>query len=553
MRLTLLRPFWWSARNRFFPTGQIPPKTLLVLGFGVLVDLALYLISARVVGYFHRQNELGVILSLKIFQMAWITLFAMLVFSCLVSAVSSLFLSQDNEIVFAAPVAPAELYWMRYWTVTLYTSWMMIFFSVPVFAAFGTVFAAAWAYWPLMVLSVFATAFTATGLGLGFTILLVNLFPARQTKDIVMYLSLCFGVLIVVLFRMMRPEDLANPDKYGHFLDYLSTISTPAGPYVPAAWAANLLSLHLLDREIDWLLFGLLLVTPVAIYMLGELAMQRWFFAGYSKSQESFGGYRRFSSRRPYRPAFREWWIYKKEALSFLRDSTEWSQLFMVGALIVIYLYNFKVLPMDRSFMQEEYLANLLAFLNIGLTGFVMTSLAARFVLPSIGAEGGSFYLIRSSPLSMRRFLLHKYLFYAVPFTGLSLLLVLVSSHLLRVEGPIWWLSIYTSTVVVWVVVAMALGFGVLFADFKAENRAAAMGGMGAILFLFCSLALQVFVLASGAWPAARVARTWLKGGAMQSGDLVLLILWALVVLLLAIWVGGYFFKKGAARLEELA
>lgn len=391
MRTTLMRPFWWSARNRFFPPGQLPVKTLLVLGFGLLIDIALYLITVKVVGYFHAQNELGVILSLKIFQMGWIILFVMLFFSCLVSAVSSIFLSQDNEIVFAAPVAPDELYFMRYWTVTLYTGWMMVFFTIPVFAGFGTVFGAGWAYWPMMVLSVLSISLIATGLGLLVTVILVNLFPARQTKDIVMYLSLCFGIFMVVIFRMMRPEDLANPDKYGYFLDYLSSISTPAGPYVPAAWAANLLSLFLMDREVDWLLLGLLLVSPLAMYMLGEWAMQRWFFSGYSKSQESFGGYRRFVSRRPYSPAFREEWIYKKEGLSFLRDSTEWSQLFMVGALIVIYLYNFKVLPLDRSFMREEYLTNLIAFLNIGLTGFVLTSLSARFVFPSIGAEGGAF------------------------------------------------------------------------------------------------------------------------------------------------------------------
>jgi ABC-2 type transport system permease protein len=550
MRTTLLRPFWWSARNRFFPPGPIPVKSLLILGFGLVVDIALYLITVKVVGYFHRQNELGVILSLKIFQMGWIILFVMLFFSCLVSAVSSIFLSQDNEIVFAAPVAPAELYFMRYWTVTLYTGWMMVFFSVPVFAAFGTVFGANWPYWPLMVLAVVAISLIATGLGLFVTVILVNLFPARQTKDIVMYLSLCFGIFITLIFRMMRPEELANPDKYSYFLDYLSSISTPAGPYVPAAWAVNLLSLYLMDREVDWLLFGLLLVSPCAMYLLGEWAMQRWFFSGYSKSQESFGGYRRFLSRRPYRPAFREEWIYKKEGLSFLRDSTEWSQLFMVGALIVIYLYNFKVLPMDRSFMRQEYLANLIAFLNIGLTGFVMTSLSARFVFPSIGAEGGSFYLIRSSPLSMGRYLVHKYLFYALPFTGLSWLLVLVSCHLLHVEGPIWWLSLYASTVIVWVVVAMALGFGVLYADFKAENKTATLGGMGAILFLLTSLAFQVAVLASGAWPAAQVARAWLKGVAIRPGDLALLILWAVALLLAAGLVAGYFFKRGVERLE---
>jgi ABC-2 type transport system permease protein len=224
----------------------------------------------------------------------------------------------------------------------------------------------------------------------------------------------------------------------------------------------------------------------------------------------------------------------------------------MVGALIVVYLYNFKVLPMDRTFMREEYLANLLAFLNIGLSGFVVTSLSARFVYPSIGAEGGSFYLRRASPLSMTRFLAHKYLFYAVPFTGLSLLLVLVSSHLLQVRGPIWWLSLYASTVNTWVVVALALGFGALYADFKAENRAAAMGGLGAILFLFSSLAFQVAALVSGAWPAARVARAWLKGAVMEVGDVAILAIWACIFLLLGLQVAGFIFRKGVARLEEM-
>jgi len=39
--------------------------------------------------------------------MSWIILFAMLVFSCVVSPVSALFLSQGNEIVCTAPVPPA--------------------------------------------------------------------------------------------------------------------------------------------------------------------------------------------------------------------------------------------------------------------------------------------------------------------------------------------------------------------------------------------------------------------------------------------------------------
>jgi ABC-2 type transport system permease protein len=346
---------------------------------------------------------------------------------------------------------------------------MMIVFSIPIFAAYGTVFDAGILYWPIMLGTILAIAATATTFGMGFTVLLVNLFPAKRTKDIILYLSICFGVFIYLIFRLMRPEDLVNPDKYVHFIDYLSSLATPAAPYIPAAWASNLLSYYLMDQEIDLLVIALLIITPITLFLLGEWAMERWFLSGFTKSQESFGGYRRFFSKVKYRRSSLQW-IFLKESKLFLRDSAEWSQLFMIAALVIVYLYNFKVLPVERSLFEEEYVTNLISFLNIGLTGFVIASLAARFVYPSIGAEGGSFYIIMSSPLSTAKYMLHKYLFYFVPFTGLALVLLVVSNRLLNIEGPMWWISILTGLMITWTVLALALGFGAIYADFKVET-----------------------------------------------------------------------------------
>ena len=551
MRLILLKPFLCSARNRFFPRGRgFPGKTIGAGIFCVALCMVLYFVSLKVVGYFHRQNELGIILSLKIFQMSWIILFAMLIFSCMVTAVSTVFLSQDNEIIFAAPVTPPEMYFMRYLTNTIYTSWMMVVFSLPIFAAYGVVFRTDFYYWPLMIVTVLSTAAGATCFGLLLTVILVNLFPARRTKDIVLYLSLCFGIFIYLMIRLLRPEEMINPDNYSHFIDYLSSISKPAAPYVPAAWAANLLSLYLLDREVDWLLMGLLVTTPPALYFLGEWAMQRWFFSGYTKSQESFGGYRRFGRFSKYQPV--PWrWIFKKETKIFVRDSAEWSQLFMIAALVVVYLYNFKLLPVKRSAFEEEYITNLISFLNIGLTGFIVTSLSARFVYPSIGAEGGAFYIIHSSPVSISRFLWYKYLFYVIPFTILSLFLVIVSDNLLNIEGPMWWFSVITSTIITLTVVAVALGFGSIYADFKAENRTAALGGMGTILFLLTALAFQMAIIFLGALPAYRLVIQWLHGINPRITDLVILGVWIMVSLLLAVGLALHFFRKGVTALEK--
>lgn len=550
MRRILLQQFWWSTRNRFFPPGTFPYKATATVLFCLTVCLALFFVSCKVITYFHSQNELGIILSLKIFQMSWIILFAMLVFSCMVSAVSSLFLSQDNEIIFAAPVDPAEIYFMRYITTSFYTSWMMIAFSLPIFAAYGQVFQVGIYYWPLIIAAVLATAATATCLGMLVTIFLVNIFPARRTKDIVLYLSLCFGILLYILFRLMRPEDLVNPDKYGHFIEYLSSVSTPAGPYVPAAWASNLLTRYILDRQTDWLLLGLMMTSPLSLFFIGEWAMQRWFFSGFSKSQESFGGFQCFKNLGSY--DHKSWrWIFRKETKVFLRDSTEWSQLFMIGALIIVYLYNFKILPVERSPFQEEYITNLIAFLNIGLAGFMVASLSARFVFPSVGAEGGSFYIIQSSPLPIKRYLFHKYLFYVIPLTCFSLLLVIISDKLLKIEGPMWWFSIATITIITWTVVALALGFGSIYADFKAENKASALGGFGAILFLFTAMTFELIIIFLGAFPAYRLVKKWVRGIPLPTNDIIVLGSWIFFSIFFATAISFYFFNKGIKKLED--
>jgi len=539
-----------TAKNRFFPSGKISQKSIGIVLFCIGLCYAIFNITLRVVTYFHMQDELGIILSLKVFQMAWILIFIMLIFSSMVSSISSIYLSEDNEIVFSAPISTVDLFFMRYISGTVYTSWMMIIFSLPIFATYGVVFQTPVTYWFLMVPTLLSITLTSTCLSTLLTIVLVKFFPARHTKDIILYLSLCFGVLIIFLIRLLQPEDMVYYDKYGHLVDYLSNISKPVAPYLPASWASNFLSLYLLDLEIDWLLFSLILLTPIVLYILGEWCMKVWFFSGYSKSQESFGGTHRFAKKQLYKPGIWKW-IFNKESKVFLRDSVEWSQLFMIAALVVIYLYNFKLLPIEQGVLSEQFITNLISFLNIGLAGFIMTALSARFVFSSIGSEGGAFYHIKSSPISLRRFLLYKYFFYAIPFTILSLTLIIMSNRILHVEGPMWWISLTTNLFITWVVVGLALAFGSIYADFKAENKTVAMGSMGAIIFLLFATAFQIIIIFVGANPVYRIMKRWLNNYAFNSVDLYLLILWIIVSVLLSVGMVVYLFRKGIRILEN--
>ena len=542
----LFYPLLRINRNRLLSGGRLNLKLTLLGLLGCAICIVLYLVTFKTVSYFHSQSELGIILSMKIFQMAWITIFAMLVFSSMITSVTTLYLSRDNEFIVSAPVSMSELFSMRLTTTFISASWVVLVFSLPVFAAFGMVFKAGPLYWPLLLVSVPATAATAAAAAIAGIIALVYLFPARRTKDIIFFLTLCFGIFLYLIFRLMRPEDMVNPEKYPQFIEYLSAISNPAGPWIPAGWTANLLTSYLLDREIDWLLFGLIALTPFILYFIGEMIMSRLFLPGYSKSQESFGGNRTFKASGS---SSRGWvWIFRKEAISFLRDSKEWSQFFMIAALVVVYLYNFKVLPLDQTF-GTTYVANLIAFGNIGLTGFLAASLAARFVYPSIGSEGGAFYLIRSSPLGIKRFLWYKYLFYAVPFTVLSLVLIGVSNHFLHIDGPMWWISIFSSLIICWTVVAMALGFGAIFAEYNAENRAASMGP-GSVFYLFCAISYVLSILFFGFIPTYRLMRSWFFHRELPLLDGLLSGSCIVGFISLSFLISLFILRRGAASLE---
>jgi len=515
----LLNPFLCGLRNRFFSGRRLAFRTLSIIGFGTLLFVALYLVSLKTIHYFHSQNELGVILTLKIFQMAWVIVFTMLIFSSTVTGVSALFLSHDNEIIFASPAPAHEIFRMRYLTTSVYTSWMMVVFSLPVFGAYGHVFDAGVGYFLLLVPTIVCIAAISTALGLMLTILLVNIFPARRTKDIVVYLSLLFGILLYLVIRLLRPEELADPERFPDFIAYLSNLSNPATPYIPPSWASTLLTGYLQDRSVDWLLVGLLLTTPFVLYYTGEWIMIRGFFSGYSKAQESFGGYRMFREH-DYSPSSLRWLI-RKELKMFVRDSSQWSQLFLIGALVVVYLYNFKVLPLEQTLIPAEAVANIIAYANIGLTGFIIASLCARFVFPSVGSEGSGFGLLLTSPLSTKKYICAKYLFYVIPFTILTIVLLTASNHLLQISGPMWWVSLFTGLTITWSVVAIALGFGALYADFKAENQAAVLGSFGAILYLFTALSYELVTIAAGSLPAYRLVRSW-RWGMHFSGTVVM-------------------------------
>ena len=123
-----------------------------------------------------------------------------------------------------------------------------------------------------------------------------------------------------------------------------------------------------------------------------------------------------------------------KDLKVFLRDVSQWSQLLLLLALMLVYLYNFRVLDLDRIPYMSGFLKNVYAFLNLAMAGFVMSTVTVRFVFPAVSAEGAAFWIIRTAPISLRDFLWSKFWTGLVPMLILTESLIVAGNELLGVD-----------------------------------------------------------------------------------------------------------------------
>ena len=234
---------------------------------------------------------------------------------------------------------------------------------------------------------------------------------------------------------------------------------------------------------------------------------QLTYFNGYSKSQEAKQRKRGGQTLLDFCLRLLTKWVpddlasvMDKDLRTFFRDNTQWSQLLLLGALVAVYLYNFTVLPLDKNPLPLDFLQNEIAFFNMGLAGFVLSAIGVRFIFPAISAEGRAFWILRSSPLSMKRFLWGKYIFYLFPMLILGEILVVSTNYLLHVSPFMMILSSVTMFLAIFGIVALGIGFGALYPKFKDENIAQVSTGFGGVMYMIISAIFMgaIIVLEAG-------------------------------------------------------
>jgi len=214
--------------------------------------------------------------------------------------------------------------------------------------------------------------------------------------------------------------------------------------------------------------------------------------------------------------------IAEKDIKSFLRDTTQWSQLFLLVALIVVYIYNFKVLPLDRSPIPAATLRTIVSFANLGLAGFVLSALAVRFAFPAVSLEGKALWILQTSPIALRSVLRSKFWLNLIPLLVLGEVLIFLSNKFLRVPDWMMALSLVTIFLMTFGITAIGVGVGAMHPKFDYDHAAQIPTSFGGVLSMILSVAFVGICVMIEAWPVYLIAARALKPDAAQPG------LWAL-------------------------
>jgi ABC-2 type transport system permease protein len=499
-------------------------------------------------------EEIGPLLAGKLLGLVLLSFLGILLLSNVITALSSFFLAKDLDLLASTPVDWLHLYLAKLGETLIHSSWMVGLMAVPIFAAYGVVYDGGLLFGPYAVAVFLPLLIIPTVIGSAITLTLVNVFPARRTRDILSIITIGAAGGLVLLFRIIRPEQLARPEGFQSLLDFITLLRTPTSPLLPSEWATNSFMGYLVG-PLDVLPILLLWSTAAAFVVLGALLHRGLYPTGFTKAQE---GAERFVKGwvwqallyplvRPLTVSKREFII--KDLKLFFRDTTQWSQLILLGVLVVIYLFNIRALPLFRGEQVPFLLVNVISFLNLGLAGFVLASIAARFIFPSISLEGRQMWLLRSSPLDLRALLWSKYWIGTVPLLVLALIITIFTNILLRATPFMMVLSVATIVLLTLAIAALALGFGALYPQFETENAAQIPTSFGGLVFMMTTIALVAGVIVLEAVPMYGYTSAVFRGEEVQVTTPMILALTGVVLLCVA--ATAIPLRIGLRRMEE--
>jgi ABC-2 type transport system permease protein len=488
MFLVLLKQKALSVRNSF--DARILIRKLPFIGIGIGSWLLIYNGTYKVLSFARGMGFMGEALSETLFSMVFFGLTGFMILSNVITALSSFYLSDDIPFLLSRPVETRDIISMKSVESFVHSSWMVIIYTPAVFIAYGVIYRATAWYFITIHIAFFAFLSITLSVGIVIAHILTRVFPAQRSRTVLLGISVVLFLILYFIVKSTIRNDLSNPKEIINSLINFRSYS----PLLPGSWIMRAVFPLLRNKGLDFFYAGVLLSNALFSLLLSSL-IGAWFYRGnIEKIQPSGMMTGRFSGR--FYPGLAIAFLYKDTKV-FFRDRGQWSQVFIIGALIMVYIYNFNSIPIATISGLLPFGKELMVLINMVMAGLVLSAVSGRFLFPSVSLEGKAFWVIKTSPLDMNRFLWSKFLCGCIPLTCLIIPLVLVTNSALHVKGPLMVICAVTALILCISVSGLGTGMGAIYPNFNYKNIASVstgIGGMAFMLIAFCVVLITVLL-----------------------------------------------------------
>lgn len=490
-----------------------------------------------------------------LFDLLFLALAIMLVFSSGIILYSSLFSAPESIFLLATPAPADQVFAYKFQGAISFSSWAFILLGSPILIAYGWVFGVPWYFYLLLFLFFIGFVLLPGSLGALVCLLIVNFTPRRRKEVLLLaclLMAVAFGAWGYRLSTSAR-DAVGNPDALQRLL---GQISFAQGSLVPSHWMTRGITAAARGEPRE-VLYPLALVwsNGMFMYLIATWMAARLYRRGFNRLatggtlrrrygghwlDRMLGGLVRFAH-----PQTRLLII--KDFRTFRRDPAQWAQLLIFAGLLVFYSIN------TRRFYQEDIGRKYqqgVSLLNLTATAFLMCAYTGRFVYPMLSLEGRKFWILGLLPLQRERLLWGKFAFSAAGALGIAEVLVLFSDLLLGMPAGVMGLHALTVLTLALGLSGLSVGLGACLPNFRENDPSKVAVGFGGTLNLVTGLLYLLVVVGLMATPYHVLAAAEEDGNRPdRMAWLVAGVIAGLVVGALAVWIP---LRTGSRALRQM-
>jgi len=514
----LLAPVFWSIKNDLIRFNRsFYKKTLFYIASGgIFIVLITKLLSMGIAKLQNLSPDIFNILFIKGYSLIFLIIFFIQIINGLFISLSTYYQSKDLEVLFTSPVDRNSLFFSRLFETHMKASWMLVIFGIPLLVSSGLLYHADLFYYFYAFILFIAFSIIAVNIGTGITIFFSSIFRIRRLKKFLLSTGIVGVVLVVTLLRMFQPERFVNPELFANLTLFISEMKAPSFILLPNRWFSESI-FNLLNKTFssNTLMFiSVLLLTSYVTTVFLQVVFRKYHYWGWGLLQEGdihLKGERlsthqvtpfakgltisKFTERvtRVFDTQSRV--FLTKDLLYQLRDVKNIHQILILLSLIIVYLFSVSSLPLNWEYYAVR-LKYIVSFFNLGLILIIIASLCSRFVYPAVASEGISLWILKTSPVTPRRYIWTKFLFFLPPVFVLGQLLTLFSSFLIGIEKSFIMLEVIPTALLSFSLVGMAITFGISDVRLEVADTAQEQIRTGSTAYMLVSVFLILFTLA---------------------------------------------------------